>query len=298
MGLRNKKELLSYFRNKAENSLEKIEKELSKKDYREKAKRINKELYSIRETLISGLRDNKLSNNELLNQVLLITYCSYIVMIEYRNKVWKYEYMAFSRRIGELWDPFCQLCWKYNENPNISLFEPPTFKEVKGKLQEEIKLFIEKLNISKEERSELLEYYSLTWNLLTSGEINMKLDLHFEKDNKKYVVDLKSGFNSNEKGNTNRLLLVASIYNALKEKYGRILFVRSNEDESNHYLQTLKKSGLWEVYCGDGAYNKMKEITGFDIKAWINKNIAWKEDFDKETMNYFEENNLDIYLKW
>lgn len=34
----------------------------------------------------------------------MITYSANIVMLEYCNKVWEYEYMAFARRIGELWE--------------------------------------------------------------------------------------------------------------------------------------------------------------------------------------------------
>lgn len=297
-----KKSILNYFREKADKSLERITKEISAKDFKEKTKKINQEVILvkgelIKETIIEA-KKKKLNSNEILKRILLITYCSYIVMIEYRNKVWNYEYMTFSRRIGELWEPFCRLCWEYNDNKNIQIFEPPKFKEVREQLQKDITEFIRNLEISEKEKKELENYYALTWNLLTSGEINMKLDLHFKKNGKKYVVDLKSGFSSNEKGNTNRLLLVASIYKSLKEDYGRIIFVRSNEDEANHYLQTLKKSGLWDVYCGDKAYEKMKEITDFDIKKWINENVNWKEDFDSKTMDFFEKNNLDIYLKW
>jgi len=297
----NKKSLLAYFRERAEKSLERISKDIPK-DFRERAKRMNYEVMVIRESLIeetlAQAKKKELNSDKILNEILLITYCSYIVMIEYRNRVWNYEYMTFSRRIGELWDPFCQLCWKYNDDKGIQMFEPPSFKEVREQLQKDITGFIKNLKISEKEKKDLENYYTITWNLLTSGEINMKLDLHFKKNGKKYVADLKSGFSSNEKGNTNRLLLVASIYKSLKEDYGRIIFVRSNEDEANHYLQTLKNSGLWEVYCGDKAYDKMKDITGFDIKKWINENVNWKEDFDDKTMKFFEKNNLDIYLKW
>ena len=126
----------------------------------------------------------------------------------------------------------------------------------------------------------------------------MKLDVHFKKDSKKYVVDLKSGFGSNEKGNTNRLLMVASIYKMLNDNYECLLFVRSTEDETNHYFQTLKHSELWKTYCGDEAYIEMKKFVGFDIKKWINDNVNWKKDLNKNTIQYLEENNLDLYLKW
>lgn len=55
----------------------------------------------------------KWDNEKLLNEILMITYASYIVMLEYRNKVWEYDYMSFSRRIGELWETFCKLPFEY-----------------------------------------------------------------------------------------------------------------------------------------------------------------------------------------
>jgi len=294
-----KKEILNYFRTKANIPLKNI---LKEKKRETKSKLMNNEVKTIAEALISKLlflaKSEKWDNSLFLNNILIVYYCSYVVMIEYRNKVWSYEYMAFSRRIGELWELFCELLWKYNINEDIKLFYPPMFKDIKKKLEEGINEFIDKLKITSEGKGELLGYYGEMWKLVTSGEINMKLDVHFEYKNKKYVTDLKSGFSSNEKGNTNRLLLVASIYKLLKDDYECLIFVRSSEDETNHYLQTLKNSGNWQVYCGDHAYVKMKEFTGFDIKDWINKNVDWKNDFDKETIEFFEKNKLDIYLKW
>lgn len=71
-------------------------------------------------------------------------------------------------------------------------------------------------------------------------------------------ADCKSGFGSNKKGNTNRLLLVASIYQHIEpEDYRCLLLVRAPGDENNHYLQILKRSDLWEVYCGAETYPKM-----------------------------------------
>ena len=43
----------------------------------------------------------------------MITYACYVVMLESRNEVWPYDYMAFSRRVGELWEPFCKLCLNF-----------------------------------------------------------------------------------------------------------------------------------------------------------------------------------------
>jgi len=74
--------------------------------------------------------------------------------------------------------------------------------------------------------------------------------------------------------------------------------VRTQEDQNNHYLQTLKKSGIWDVFCGDETYEQIKIYSGFNLAEWINENIHWREDLDQETINYFEENDLDGYLAW
>ena len=144
----------------------------------------------------------------------MVTHASNIVMIESRNDVWPYEYMSFSRRIGELWEPFCKLCFDY-PNRALTLFIPPLFSEVKQKLTDEIEDYVDALTIMEEQKRELKRYYNKVWSFVTSGEIKLELDLHFEQDGEKFVVDFKSGFGSNEKGNTNRLLLVATIYKSL-----------------------------------------------------------------------------------
>lgn len=77
-----------------------------------------------------------------------------------------------------------------------------------------------------------------------------------------------------------------------------MLFVRANEDDNNHYLQTLKNSGIWGVYCGNEAYAKIHEYSGFNLAQWIAENISWSEDLTRETHTYFEENDLTKYLTW
>lgn len=124
------------------------------------------------------------------------------------------------------------------------------------------------------------------------------LDLHFEQDGIHYNCDFKSGFSSNEKGNTNRLLLVASIYNSLGEIEKTILFVRQAEDENNHYLQTLKNSPYWEVYCADDGYAAMKAFTGFDMRKWLDENVDWKNDISAALKQHLERNDLLKYLTW
>lgn len=298
--LKNKKtELLHYYRSRAEEFLSEIKLTFGNTQYREQASAINKSLIETKDILLATLlqtaENEKWSNQEKLESILLITYTNYIVMLESRNDVWPYEYMTFSRRIGELWEPFCKLCFAYPIN-KVTLFIPPLFSEVKKRLSDEIEVYIDKLKITKEEKEQLKKYYYKVWGLVTSGEIKLELDLHFIYNNQKFVVDFKSGFGSNEKGNTNRLLLVASIYQNLEENYKCMIFVRA--DENNHYFQTLKNSGIWDAFSGVDAYNQMNLFSGFDIKSWIELNVNWEKDFKKETMQFFKQNNLDQYLIW
>ena len=163
-------------------------------------------------------------------------------MLEGRNSIWEYEYMAFSRRVGELWEPFCKLCFNFPLN-NLRLFIPPLFSEVKQNLTTEINTYIDGLGIDFQDKERLKKYYDKVWNLVTSGEIQLECDLHFTDGVIKYIVDFKSGFGSNEKGNTNRLLLVGSIYKNIEtENFKCLIFVRSTEN--NHYLTTLQNSGV------------------------------------------------------
>jgi hypothetical protein len=173
---------------------------------------------------------------------------------------------------------------------------PPLFSEVKKKMTDEIANYIDNLTISDEEKQELKRYYDKVWSLVSSGEIQLELDLHFSHNEQKYVVDFKSGFGSNEKGNTNRLLLVATIYQNLDFNYKCLLFVRA--EENNSYFNTLKNSGIWEAYCGSEAYQKISEYSGYNLKQWTETNIDWATDFNAETTQHLTDNNLLQYLLW
>lgn len=295
----NKTELLAYFRDRASEFLTEIKQKFAETQSDKRARAINECLNETKNKLITTILQQAEKGNwthqEKLECLLMITYCNIVVMIESRNSVRPYEYMDFSRRVGELWDPFCKLCFYYPVN-DVSLFIPPLFSEVKKKLTDEIVDYINNLNITPEEKEELKKYYEKVWSLVTSGEIQLELDLHFVSQGQKYVVDFKSGFGSNEKGNTNRLLLVASIYKNLSESYKCLLFVRA--EENNSYFNTLKNSGIWEAYCGSEAYVKIKEYSGYDLKSWIDTNMDWANDFKPETITHFQEQNRLQYLLW
>lgn len=297
---RNKTGLLAYFRSRSSEILSELAHNYAPTDFKKKASAINKAIIQCKENLLAIVyecaRTEQWSNQELLESVLMITYTNDVVMLEARNSIWEYEYMTFSHRIGELWEPFCKLCFIYPLT-NIRLFVPPLFEEVKQNLITEISNYIDRLRIKTNEKVQLKKYYDKVWGLVTSGEIQLESDLHFTDGTNKYVVDFKSGFGSNEKGNTNRLLLVGSIYQNIEvENYNCLIFVRSTEN--NHYLATLKNSGLWEISCGVDTYERIGYFTGYNIHDWINRNIKWMNDFTPQMRESISRNGLENYLIW
>ena len=295
----NKTELLGYFRDRSVEFLSEINGEYGNTEYQKKAKKLNTLLVKARNTLIEIIeqkaKKENWSNKVLLESVLMTTYCSYVVMLEVRHSIWPYEYMAFSRRIGELWEPFCKLAFEYSLN-DLELFVPPLFTDVKKKLSNEVEQYISNLEISTSQKKQLVKYYNKVWVLVTSGEIKLELDLHFIYQGRKYVVDFKSGFGSNEKGNTNRLLLVASIYHNLEEDYQPLIFVRS--DENNNYFNTLKNSGIWSAFSGTETYKELHKYSGYNIQNWVSKNINWTNDLEMDFVSHLKENDLIQYLNW
>lgn len=295
----NKREYIIFFEKKAVDA----EKKIPSKgwDKKQKAAFINKELVFDRQekmmSVTSQAKRERWSAEILLDELLTLTYASYIVMLEYRNKAWPYEFMAFSRRIGELWEPFCKLTFEYPVK-SLQIYAPLSFENVRTTFQEKTKRMIKELPVDGLIKKKLITLYDIPWGMVESGGVKTELDLHFKQDGFFYNCDFKSGFSSNEKGNTNRLLLVASIYKQLGEKEKQILFVRQSEGENNHYLQTLKKSGLWEVFCSDECYAKIFEFTGFDLKRWINKHIQWEKDISPAFKDYLITNDLIKYLTW
>jgi hypothetical protein len=176
---------------------------------------------------------------------------------------------------------------------------PPLFSDIRKKLDQSLVSYIESLPLDSSQKKELLAYYKKVWLLVDAGEIQLQLDMHATVAGVHYNIDFKSGFGSNEKGNTNRLLLVASIYkHIIDEAYTNLILVRSLEEEGNNYLQILKRSGLWEVFCGAEAYKKIQELTGVALADWIKANIDWNTDLSPETVRHLTENNLIKYLTW
>ena len=278
-----KPEILAYLRARAAEFVPEITHHFGLRQFKKRAAASNRRLSAERDQLCSVVRQTAERENwphkTTLEATLLLMHSTNVVMLEARHEFWPYEYMAFSRRIGELWEPFITTCFDLPLHKDVRLFIPPLFKDIKKRLTHEVRAFIKKLPIAEKDKESLLRYYDQVWLLVSSGEIKLELDVHFTVRSTRYVVDCKSGFGSNEKGNTNRLLLVASVYKNIEpEDYRCLIWVRSKEDENNNYLQTLKNSRLWEVSCGQESYERVKEFSGFDLGGWVKKNITWKHD--------------------
>lgn len=297
----NKAELLRYFRERGEEKLSELRQEIGNQNFKKLANGVNKAvgdaLDAFKDVILSKAEEDEWADDSRLRSILASTYCAQVAMLDLRNQVWAYEYMAFSRRIGELWERFVHIPFTYSVT-DVSPFVPPLFSEVRASLRKEIEDYIRELPLSDDEKTELLDYYEKVWVLVDSGEISLQLDLHAEIAGRKVNIDFKSGFGSNEKGNTNRLLMVATIYKNLEEDYENVLLVRAREDLNNHYFRTLRNSEVWQAHSGEDAYGKIGEFTGFDLRGWISQNIAWEDDLLPETVSHFTENNLMGYLEW
>ena len=55
----------------------------------------------------------------------------------------------------------------------------PSSKTFKKRLTQEVRDFIQKLPITEDDKKSLLRYYDQAWQLVSSGEIKLELDVHF-----------------------------------------------------------------------------------------------------------------------
>ncbi|EKB53611.1 hypothetical protein [Falseniella ignava] len=151
MKLYTKSELLNQLRTESEKAYQNlINKNSAKSSHKSNAQFMNNFITKQRNKFITNNIDNiDNPDDTVLNNLMLIYYVSYIVMLEYRHKCWPYEYMAFSRRIGELWEPFCKLPFQYSKK-DLEEYKPKTFAYVKNEINENFLEYIDKLNISED----------------------------------------------------------------------------------------------------------------------------------------------------
>jgi len=296
-----KPDVMAYFRERAAETMSETRRRFGESQFKDRASHINKASTEAYRQVVEGVRAKSAAESwdseEQLSALLMLNYANAVVMVETRNEVWPYDYMTFSRRIGELWQPFCKLCFEYPVS-TVQPVIPPLFKDVKLALANEVEAYISELPISAAQHIELKAYYDKVWALVNSGEINLALDLHFQFDSTQFAVDFKSAFGSNEKGNTNRLLLVASIYRAFDKDSRCLLWVRAEEDQNNAYFRTLQRSGIWEAFCGDETYDQISHYSGFNLREWMRSNVDWLTDLDTSTAKHIVDSGLGRYVEW
>lgn len=330
MDLLNKEEILTYLREQVAERLD----ELADKDLRNqlKTKIMNSYLDDLRDELFFILEGKYGNTEEYPSQTagaFLIYYCWIVVSIECRNFLWKYESMDLSRRSGELWESLIKQCWSYPVKPSIKRFEAPNFEEVAGEIQDAFRRNLEEKQLENSIVREIHTEYSRVWSLLGDA-INLKSDeifettfkelaeqegteLETEDEDNRYIIDFKGSYGSNEKGNKERLLIVARIYDMLNyydltdKKYNCMLAVRTVEKQGHNYLRQLESSGLWTVKRWHEVYEMVEKFTGFDVLRFIEeKELDIIRDLNEDTEKYMQEkitsktgNSFAVqYLTW
>jgi hypothetical protein len=266
---------------------------------RAKTNPVNKKIWDeLHPAALKELRDTAATERwtaqAVLDCALRLFYCTLVVNLESRNRVVAYDYMDFARRIGEVWEDFCKVCWDFPVNTELRRLKPESFQTVRRSLLDQFATMVRASGA--QDADALMREYHRVIDLL--GNINLTEDEYCAVGDKRIVIDFKSGFGSNEKGNTERLLTVAKIYHLLPGQHECALVVRAAEGEGNNYLRVLKSSGLWNVCCGPEAYTFIQDVTRFDLAAWIRTNVAFREDMEREVYQHLEQQHLTKYLVW
>lgn len=248
----------------------------------ERASLINKIVWAVVEEYI--LNNSKSFTPE---EKLIVRYCGVVHNIQQRHILRPFEYMDFSRRIGELWQKFCASAWDFTQRKELQIYIPPNFEEIKVEVLK---------NLSQVLSADVFTRVNALSTLIP--EINLKEDMTYKINADLKIVDFKSGFGSNEKGNTHRLLTVANAYKFIDPNAKCYLLVR--QTENNNYLQVLANSNLWDVKVNKDAYNFMAIETGVAINDVVqvcndileDVSDAVRKDLIKSV------NGLDKYTNW
>lgn len=283
-----KKTILSRYRAELVRPLDEIS--ASNVSHQEKAQQINAAVNALHSKFVEGINAN-LSPKEKQNYRIILQYCLAVASLEYRHAVWPYEYMALSRRVGELWERFCSGAWEAPSRANVARIAPPEFSQVYNKLESEI------IELAPKEKTvRVNEITNLIRGLI--GEINMREDEVFTLDGVPHVIDFKSGFGSNEKGNMLRLVTVGRAYKLWDSRTKLLFLVR--QEQNNNYLNVIKRANLWSVHCGDAAYDQIDLLTGSDMKSIRKQIIDFRSDLSQKFWGDVNSHLSDLgsYLSW
>ena len=173
------------------------------------------------------------------------------------------------RRYGDIWEKIVDIILK-NSN-NIKLKDRVYYKDY-------LEIWLEK-NIAKLDKecckcsSKKIISQFLKEN--TGIKTQDLCDFSFKYKNQLYAIDTKYRFNSND-SKTVREIANSGIH--LKYmNYIPVLLLRTNRLESQETaISRFEKCG-WKIIDDKKATDFLKEITGYNIEKWINKNLnLWK----------------------
>lgn len=222
---------------------------------------------------------------------VLLRYCHAVISLEYRHKVWPYNLIDFSRRVGELWEDMCCLAWEHSTLDDVEVVDSaPRFSDVRAKFLSDLW----DMAHDHPEVERIVDHVDAFTERM--DDISMESDKVFLKGGIPHVIDFKFSFKSNEKGNRNRLSEVAWAYG--KWDMRSVMLIAVCQTENNAYLDTLE--GGWEVVTGRETYERIGELTGVDLCSLLDETVAFRSDLSKEFVDYID-NHVDSmasYLDW
>ena len=206
---------------------------------------------------LAGPRQAALAPGAAASAAMVVEYCRTVVALECRHHVWPYNAIDFARRVGERWERFCAAAWAGADAAVITRLDLPAFPDIRADLRRRI---AERVPEPEARRAVLVDVDRL---LRIGGEPNIRADLSFRLRGRAHVIDFKSGFGSNEHGNKERIVAIGNALQIWDPAIRLLLLVR--QERNNHYLRAIAQGGVWEVVCGDAAYDTIAGITGADV---------------------------------
>lgn len=260
-------------------------------DKKEKAKQVNAALNAVL-TLVKDTftQQQNLDTEDKAIMALIVQYVFTCLSLENRHTVWNYNSIDFSRRVGELWERFCSVAWDYSTS--AIRFNAPNFSVVTTSIINRAQT----LTTSSPQQQDILDLVNDLLEII--GDINLKEDEMFHLNGTRYVVDFKSGFGSNEKGNMLRLQAVSRAYKRFDPNTNLLLLVRQNTN--NNYLNVLRQSQTWDIYTGTQSYQKIQALTNVKI-LWVIQNVVdFRNDLPQSFLTYLQttSGNPINYLDW
>lgn len=217
-------------------------------------------------------------------------YCYVVSVIETREKFYPYNDIEYSRRNGEMWEKFAYLCLT---NPNSEI------KEISSTAKD---MFLRKVRQSidnvvlRPNGKELKQFKAFVGSLIEG--INLKLDFVGQRGSQVVGIDFKSGFGSNEKGNTSRILQVGTAFSFAEIDIKLYLLVR--QDQNNSYLSKISESREWDVRTGRSAYKLLEELSGQNLLSFLEDEVDFISDMSPMVVKMLRDNvtGIEKYTNW